>query len=166
MPTVSVTVARDVTEAIKVPRALFLPWPMGHHLARPFTAICSAASCSPRSVCLRPATSRGRYWIYRSSGQTFAVRARRSPSKGGSFSAACRGRKSISDRSRKVGTGGARNAVQAAALRSSRQTRLPPSSACILTTLRASHFLGRDFSSGSARARRTVFRRTKPATSL
>lgn len=30
------TVARDVTEAIKVPRALFLPWPMGHHFGVPF----------------------------------------------------------------------------------------------------------------------------------
>ena len=28
--------ARDVTEAIKVPRALFLPWPMGHHFGAPF----------------------------------------------------------------------------------------------------------------------------------
>lgn len=36
MPTVSVTVARDVTEAIKIPRALFLPWPMGHHFGVPF----------------------------------------------------------------------------------------------------------------------------------
>ena len=36
MPTVSVTVARDVTEAVKVPRALFLPWPMGHHFGTPF----------------------------------------------------------------------------------------------------------------------------------
>ncbi|HEY4767285.1 MAG TPA: hypothetical protein VIH75_26690 [Candidatus Sulfotelmatobacter sp.] len=36
MPTISVTVARDVTEAIKVPRALFLPWPMGHHFGVPF----------------------------------------------------------------------------------------------------------------------------------
>ena len=35
MPTVSVTVARDVTEAVKVPRALFLPWPMGHHFGAP-----------------------------------------------------------------------------------------------------------------------------------
>lgn len=32
----SVTVARDVTEAVKVPRALFLPWPMGHHFGVPF----------------------------------------------------------------------------------------------------------------------------------
>ena len=36
VPTVSVTVARDVTEAIKVPRAVFLPWPMGHHFGVPF----------------------------------------------------------------------------------------------------------------------------------
>lgn len=36
MPTVSVTVARDVTEAIRVPRAVFLPWPMGHHFGAPF----------------------------------------------------------------------------------------------------------------------------------
>ena len=36
MPTVSVTVPRDVTEAIKVPRALSLPWPMGHHFGAPF----------------------------------------------------------------------------------------------------------------------------------
>ena len=36
VPTVSVCVARDVTEAIKVPRAIFLPWPMGHHFGVPF----------------------------------------------------------------------------------------------------------------------------------
>jgi D-proline reductase (dithiol) PrdB len=36
VPTVSVTVARDITEAIKAPRALFLPWPMGHHFGTPF----------------------------------------------------------------------------------------------------------------------------------
>jgi D-proline reductase (dithiol) PrdB len=36
IPTVSVTVARDVTEAIKVPRAIFVPWPMGHHFGVPF----------------------------------------------------------------------------------------------------------------------------------
>jgi hypothetical protein len=36
VPSVSVTVARDVTEAIKVPRALFLPWPMGHHFGVPY----------------------------------------------------------------------------------------------------------------------------------
>ena len=36
MPTVSVSVARDVTEAIKVPRAVFVPWPMGHHFGVPF----------------------------------------------------------------------------------------------------------------------------------
>lgn len=32
----SVTVAKDVTEKIKVPRAIFLPWPMGHHFGFPF----------------------------------------------------------------------------------------------------------------------------------
>jgi hypothetical protein len=36
VPTVSVCVSRDVTEAIKVPRAIFLPWPMGHHFGVPF----------------------------------------------------------------------------------------------------------------------------------
>jgi hypothetical protein len=36
IPTVSVTVARDVTESIKIPRALFVPWPMGHHFGVPF----------------------------------------------------------------------------------------------------------------------------------
>jgi hypothetical protein len=33
---VSVTVARDVTEAVKAPRAVFVPWPMGHHFGVPF----------------------------------------------------------------------------------------------------------------------------------
>jgi hypothetical protein len=33
---VSVTVARDVTGKIKAPRAIFLPWPMGHHFGVPF----------------------------------------------------------------------------------------------------------------------------------
>jgi hypothetical protein len=36
IPTVSVTVAQDVTAAIKAPRALFVPWPMGHHFGVPF----------------------------------------------------------------------------------------------------------------------------------
>jgi hypothetical protein len=36
IPTVSVTVAKDVTAAVKVPRAVFVPWPMGHHFGVPF----------------------------------------------------------------------------------------------------------------------------------
>ena len=34
--TVSITVARDVTELLKLPRAVFVPWPMGHHFGVPF----------------------------------------------------------------------------------------------------------------------------------
>lgn len=30
------TVARDVSEVLKVPRAVFVPWPMGHHFGAPF----------------------------------------------------------------------------------------------------------------------------------
>ena len=30
------TVARDVTEILKLPRAVFVPWPMGHHFGVPF----------------------------------------------------------------------------------------------------------------------------------
>lgn len=36
IPTVSVTVAPDVSAAIQVPRAIFVPWPMGHHFGVPF----------------------------------------------------------------------------------------------------------------------------------
>ena len=36
IPTVSITVARDVTEMLKLPRAVFVPWPMGHHFGVPF----------------------------------------------------------------------------------------------------------------------------------
>ncbi len=32
----SVTVAKDVSTAIRVPRAIFVPWPMGHHFGAPF----------------------------------------------------------------------------------------------------------------------------------
>lgn len=32
----SVTVAPDVSAAVKVPRAIFVPWPMGHHFGVPF----------------------------------------------------------------------------------------------------------------------------------
>ncbi len=32
----SITVARDVTEAVKPPRALFAPFRMGHHFGVPF----------------------------------------------------------------------------------------------------------------------------------
>jgi hypothetical protein len=33
---VSVSVARDVTEHVKAPRAVFLPFRMGHHFGVPF----------------------------------------------------------------------------------------------------------------------------------
>jgi len=36
IPTVSVTVARDITERAKPPRAVFLPFMMGHHFGVPF----------------------------------------------------------------------------------------------------------------------------------
>ncbi len=36
IPTVSITVARDITGFLKLPRALFVPWPMGHHFGVPF----------------------------------------------------------------------------------------------------------------------------------
>lgn len=36
IPTVSVTVAPDVSAAVQVPRAIFVPWPMGHHFGVPF----------------------------------------------------------------------------------------------------------------------------------
>lgn len=36
IPTVSITVARDVTEHAKPPRALFVPFMMGHHFGVPF----------------------------------------------------------------------------------------------------------------------------------
>ena len=36
IPTVSPTVARDVTEHAKPPRAVFLPFMMGHHFGVPF----------------------------------------------------------------------------------------------------------------------------------
>jgi len=31
-----VTVARDVSEVLRLPRAVFVPWPMGHHFGAPF----------------------------------------------------------------------------------------------------------------------------------
>ncbi len=36
IPTASVTVARDVTEHAKPPRAVFVPFMMGHHFGVPF----------------------------------------------------------------------------------------------------------------------------------
>ncbi len=36
MPTVSITVALDVTEHSKPPRAVFVPFMMGHHFGVPF----------------------------------------------------------------------------------------------------------------------------------
>jgi len=36
IPTVSITVALDVTKHIKPPRAVFLPFMMGHHFGVPF----------------------------------------------------------------------------------------------------------------------------------
>ena len=36
IPTVSITVARDITEHVKPPRAVFVPFMMGHHFGVPF----------------------------------------------------------------------------------------------------------------------------------
>ena len=36
IPTVSISILRDVTEKVKPPRALFLRWPFGHPLGEPF----------------------------------------------------------------------------------------------------------------------------------
>jgi hypothetical protein len=36
IPTVSISVALDVTEHIKAPRAVFVPFMMGHHFGVPF----------------------------------------------------------------------------------------------------------------------------------
>ena len=36
IPTVSITVARDITEHARPPRALFMPFMMGHHFGVPF----------------------------------------------------------------------------------------------------------------------------------
>ncbi len=36
IPTVSVTVARDITDHSKPPRAVFVPFMMGHHFGVPF----------------------------------------------------------------------------------------------------------------------------------
>ena len=36
IPTVSLSVARDVSEKVKPPRVLFLPFMMGHHFGVPF----------------------------------------------------------------------------------------------------------------------------------
>lgn len=36
VPTVSITVARDITEHVKPPRAVFVPFMMGHHFGVPF----------------------------------------------------------------------------------------------------------------------------------
>ena len=38
IPTVSITVALDVTEHSKPPRAVFVPFMMGHHFGTPFHA--------------------------------------------------------------------------------------------------------------------------------
>jgi len=35
IPTVSISILRDVTEKVKPPRALFLRWPFGHPLGEP-----------------------------------------------------------------------------------------------------------------------------------
>ena len=35
IPTVSVSITRDLTESVGVPRAVFLRWPLGHPLGEP-----------------------------------------------------------------------------------------------------------------------------------
>lgn len=35
IPTVSISITKDLTEAVGVPRALFVKWPLGHPLGEP-----------------------------------------------------------------------------------------------------------------------------------
>lgn len=35
IPTVSISIAKDLTEAVGVPRAVFVKWPLGHPLGEP-----------------------------------------------------------------------------------------------------------------------------------
>lgn len=35
IPTVSISIARDLTEAVGTPRAVFVRWPLGHPLGEP-----------------------------------------------------------------------------------------------------------------------------------
>lgn len=35
IPTVSISIARDLTEAVGAPRAVFVKWPLGHPLGEP-----------------------------------------------------------------------------------------------------------------------------------
>jgi D-proline reductase (dithiol) PrdB len=39
IPTVVVSIARDLTEAVGTPRAIFLRWPLGHPLGEPHKAL-------------------------------------------------------------------------------------------------------------------------------
>lgn len=35
IPTITITIAKDLTESVGVPRALFVKWPLGHPLGEP-----------------------------------------------------------------------------------------------------------------------------------
>lgn len=39
IPTVSISIAKDLTEAVGAPRALFVKWPLGHPLGEPHNAV-------------------------------------------------------------------------------------------------------------------------------
>ena len=39
IPTVSISIAKDLTEAVGVPRAVFVKWPLGHPLGEPGNAV-------------------------------------------------------------------------------------------------------------------------------
>jgi len=107
----------------------------GSSLWRALSPRSAAPRRAPRSDCLRPATSRGRSWIYRSSGQKFAARLRRSPSKGGSFSAARREKSPFWIADAKACTAGTWSVVKVTALRSSGQNSLPHSNEGDVTQL-------------------------------
>ena len=80
MPTVSVSVAMDVTEAIKAPRAIFLPWPMGHHFGVPFHRDIQRRALFEALKLLETATESGTIRdILIKDGPRFAAKQRRSP---------------------------------------------------------------------------------------
>jgi hypothetical protein len=39
MPTVSISITKDLTEAVGVPRSVFVKWPLGHPLGEPNNAV-------------------------------------------------------------------------------------------------------------------------------
>ena len=59
IPTIVISIARELTEAVGVPRSVFVKWPLGHPLGEPFNKLQQRTVLYDSLLCLLESTEAG-----------------------------------------------------------------------------------------------------------